>query len=192
MLKSEALLARVRAEFDLLQQLGGIRARDKERLYNVIANADEGEPARQERSINEYFQPAEAPSVSQPAAAEAPPPAIAAPIFPELFRDMVCARDFVYFVLRVISVKPAQNNHLTRRMKRRLGEKLPKRNNKLYFELADMDEVFDSLILVLLNDSAKDKDITATKIPPDIVHGLAVQKRVIIDKFRERLQGVWP
>ena len=97
--------------------------------------------------------------------------------------NMLCARDFVFFVLAAIGVRPVRNNQLTRHVRRRIGQKLQKRDNLLYFKPEDTESVFDALMAVLLYNT----NSSVTRVPVDMVNRLVAHKTTILQQFRARM-----
>ena len=151
------LIASVRAEFELLQKLGGthgVRERDKERLYNILS----GE------------QPAPA---SEPVVHDYP----------------VCAKNFVLFIFEFAKVQVNARNHTTRRMRLRMGDKMEKAGNKLYFRSSDMGYAFECMLNALVHDSAQDKNETGTKVSADVLQLLRSHKEKILELYEAHVKS---
>jgi hypothetical protein len=152
------LIASVRAEFELLERLGGaagVREQDRERLYNMLS-----EPA-QTRAVE--------------------------PIQRDNFP--VCAKEFVLFVFNFVNVQPRRGNHTTRRMKRRMGDKMKKNGNKLFFRLSDAEIAFDCLLRVLAHDSCRDEIVTGTRVSSEVLQNLRAHKTRILELFALHLNS---
>jgi hypothetical protein len=164
------LIASVRAEYELLERLGGtagVHARDRERLYSMLSPTI---PAR----IDHFFPPV--------------PSGESMVIDQDI--EWVCAKEFVLFVFNFMNVHPKKGNHTTRRMKRRLGDKMQKTGNKLFFRSVDLGDVFECFVTVLINDTSHDEIVTGTRISADVLQGLRAQKTRVMDMFRVRLRDV--
>ena len=99
----------------------------------------------------------------------------------------ICAKDFVLFVLSFANVQVKKGNHTTRRMKRRMGDKMKKSGNRLFFRMSDVGFAFECLLRVLANDSNTDEVETGTRVSADVLRSMRSQKEHILELFAAHL-----
>ena len=101
----------------------------------------------------------------------------------------VCAKNFVLFIFEFANVQVNARNHTTRRMRKRMGDKMEKVGNMLYFRSHDMGYAFECMLNVLAHDSSQDKTETGTRVSDDVLQFLRSHKEKILELYEAHINS---